>query len=302
MDKSSELCRALRRLIADAPLTYVDCGARGDRLPREFRALKHVSYVGIEADGDECARLNASAGHGHVYIPAFLGRARERRTFHITSSPGCSSLLAPNLPFLAAFSELAGAFRVEREVPVETVTLEDALREHGIRNADFIELDTQGSELDILHGADPLLRNSVLGVRVEVEFSPMDHEQPLFADIDAFLRLRGFRLFDLSRYRVRRPTLAASIPTRGQLLWGHALYLRSHGDLQAGVAARLAVVAAVVDVPDYAAEILERVAEQPPSKDVGRFVRLALEALAAAPAAGGGEEDRVLAASRDRAV
>ena len=292
-------------MIADAPLTYVDCGARGDRLPREFRALKHVSYVGIEADGDECVRLNASAGHGHVYIPAFLGRARERRTFHITSSPACSSLYPPNLPFLAAFPELAGAFQVDREVSVETVTLEDALREHGIRAADFIELDTQGSELDILHGADSLLRNSVLGVRVEVEFSPMYLDQPLFADIDGFLRLRGFRLFDLSRYRVRRPTLAASIPTRGQLLWGHALYLRSQGDLPAEVAARLAVVAAASDIPDYAAEILDRVAAQPPSKDMGRYARLAREALASTPSAIGeekDEEDRVLAESRDRPV
>jgi hypothetical protein len=35
-----------------------------------------------------------------------------------------------------------------------------------------LELDTQGSELEVLRGADALLRDSVLALQVEVEFTP----------------------------------------------------------------------------------------------------------------------------------
>ena len=52
---------------------------------------------------------------------------------------------------------------------------------------DFIKLDTQGSELDILHGAGSLLDNCS-GLQLEVMFSPLYEGQPLFADVDAYLR------------------------------------------------------------------------------------------------------------------
>ena len=92
----------------------------------------------------------------------------------------------------------------------------------------WMELDTQGSELEILRGADVLLRDSVLALQVEVEFAPMYTDQPLFGEIDSHLRGYGFSLFDLIRYRGRRKTLESHQRTRGQLLWGQALYLRDY--------------------------------------------------------------------------
>ena len=250
------LRRAFRTLLGESPLTYVDCGARGGKLPRAFRSVRDSAYVGFEADAEECARLNASARPGHRYIAAFLGRRRERRAFHITASAACSSLLLPNHAFLAAFAELPALFAVEREVVVETVPLDECVAGNGIPQVDVLELDVQGAELEVLQGAEATLRTSVLAVRVEVEFAPMYAGQPLFADVDAFLRDRGFHLFDLSRYRVRRHAADGSMPTRGQLLWGHALYLRDAASLEADRRGRLAVVAALMQVPDYTAGIL----------------------------------------------
>jgi len=201
--------------------------------------------------------MNAGARPHHRYIPAFLDSGPRQRRFRITASPACASLLMPNEPFLAPFAGVLEGFQVEREVTVETIGLEQCLAAEGIRAIDFLELDTQGTELDVLAGADSLLERSIVGLQVEVEFAPMYVNQPLFADVDAFLRARGFQLFDLSRYRVRRS--ATTGPTRGQLLWGHAFYLRSvDEDLSDALAARLAVVAALTGFPDYAADVLQR--------------------------------------------
>ncbi len=286
MIHGATLRRALQPLLAGTPLVYVDIGARKGRLPTSFRWLRCAHYVGIEADAAECARLVASAKAAHTYIPAVLGRRREPRTFHVTSDAACSSLFEPNHAFLAAFGELGDKFHVERQIHVETVTLDESLQTQGIEAVDFLKLDTQGSELDILRGADHVLRTHVLGVQTEVEFAPMYVGQPLFADIDMFLRDHGFLLFDLSRYRVRRPTLAREVPTRGQLLWGHALYLRAPDTLDENTQARLAVVAAILELPDLAAGILAALERSASTGNLQRVAAHARRLLEPAPSPG----------------
>src|ERR1700740_820321 len=92
----------------------------------------------------------------------------------------------------------------------------------------FLDLDTQGSELEILQGAKRFLSTSIVALKCEVEFSPLYEKQPLFGDVDRFLRECGFVLFDLSRSRYRRENFPRHALTRGQLLWGDALYFREH--------------------------------------------------------------------------
>lgn len=260
-ERAAELRRSLRSLIGESPLVYVDCGARGGKLPRAFREIRGSRYIGFEADQQECARMNAGARPHHRYLAAFLDATSRQRTFRITASPACASLLEPNHPLLAPFAGVLDGFAVEQETMVETIGLEQCLAAEGIAAIDFLELDTQGTELDILTGAQSLLDGSIVGLQVEVEFAPLYVGQPLFGDVDSFLRARGFQLFDLSRYRVRRTASGASGTTRGQLLWGHAAYLRSVERVASdGQAARLAVVAALTGFPDYAAEVLGRLA------------------------------------------
>ena len=275
--------RTLHKLFADAPLVYVDCGARAGRLPDWLRALKDTIYVGFEADADECARLNASARRGHRYLAAFLAGSNGSRTFHVTRSAACSSLLQPDLAFLEQFSDLAPLFHVERELNVHTTTLADSLASAGITAPDFIELDTQGSELEILQGAGAILTGSVLGIQVEVEFAPMYLNQPLFADVDRFLRERGFHLLDVSKYHARRAAASAAIPTRGQLLWGHALYLRDAAQLGPQRAARAAVIAGMLDRPDLAAHLLRQAAESAPDTELRRRAAGAITVLTSPP-------------------
>jgi FkbM family methyltransferase len=248
---------AILPLLGDASLVYVDCGARAGSAPSWLRPATTAQYAGIDADAAECERLNVRGRNRHQYIPAVLGRAAETRTLYVTRNPACSSLLRPNSRLLAPFAELREFFDIEREVSVTTTTLDTCLASHGILSTDFIELDTQGSELDVLIGAERVLRESVLGLQVEVEFAEMYEQQPLFGDIDHFLRRHGFQLFDLARYHVRRGPLASTVQTRGQLLWGQALYLRS-ADACASPAMlrRLAGVAALAGVADLTLDIL----------------------------------------------
>jgi len=152
----------------------------------------------------------------HRFYPQAIGRGHEMRTLYVTHNPACSSLYEPNVQDMHRFLECGSFFEVLERETVETVGLDAWCKDAGLPGADFLELDTQGSELDILLGCKDLLANSILGLKVEVEFYPLYIGQALFSDIDNYLRLLDYYLFDLSRYRLRR----AYIKTRGSFSGG----------------------------------------------------------------------------------
>ena len=57
--------------------------------------------------------------------------------------------------------------------------------------ADLIHLDVQGAELMVFQNALRRLADAVV-IHTEVEFLPLYIDQPLFGDIDVFLRGQGY--------------------------------------------------------------------------------------------------------------
>ena len=112
---------------------------------------------------------------------------------------------------------------------VQTIDLDTFTEQNNIGNIDFIKLDTEGTELNILKGSKNILKKSVLGLSIEVKFIKVNDDQPLFFEIDKYLRSLGFELYDLDINRSTRKTLApyASVNLDiGQVLLAQALYLR----------------------------------------------------------------------------
>jgi FkbM family methyltransferase len=238
------------------PLTYVDVGARAVKHNRFVKEFPQAFYIGFEPDIEECKRLNALNIEKHQFYPQALGRKSETRTLYVTRNPACSSLYEPNSKEMYRFIECGPYFDVLKKKAIETVSLDEWYRDAGIPEVAFLELDTQGSELDILRGSKHLLTASIMGLQVEVEFFPIYKNQPLFSDVDSYLQRLGFSLFDLSRYRLRR----AFIKTRGQLLWGHALYLKDLHEMKERQLAQilnLSAIASFYGFEDYALEVLE---------------------------------------------
>jgi hypothetical protein len=106
-------------------------------------------------------------------------------------------------------------------------------------DVDFIKIDTDGSDYQVLLGARELLAKCpVLGVAVECQFHGPVHEAAnTYTNIDCLLRKLGFTLFDIEVYRYSRAALPKPfvyrIPaqtTSGQVLWADALYLRDLGE------------------------------------------------------------------------
>ena len=100
---------------------------------------------------------------------------------------------------------------------------------------DYLKVDTDGSDLQVLLGADRLLKGGAfLAVLIEAQFQGSPHDYAnTFANIDRLLRARGFALYDLDRNRYTRAALPGLFELdmtaqthTGQVLWGDALFFR----------------------------------------------------------------------------
>lgn len=238
--------------------TYIDCGAVGDHSNSLLDHFTDARYVGFDP-GLKDTLVN---DHRSVLFPVAVFKEAAQVEFHRTKNPNCSSLFAPNHEFLNGFMEVGDFFEVMETIPLKTVALDDYLPQQSVTDIDFMELDTQGAELGILQGTQKFLASQLIGVRVEVEFAEMYKEQPLYGDVDTYLRQFGFMLFDLDRYHLRRNSYPTGVDSREQIVWGQALYLRDFRSLTNEPAmlkhklARLAVIAAHYGFHSYALEIV----------------------------------------------
>lgn len=214
---------------ARRPLVLVDVGARGGLKKNWAAAARHLRLLGFEPDANEYRRL-AEAGQTSSPSRVFLNAALADRTgpiqLHVARDAGLSSVFEPNRPFLDAFPA-ADRFDIVDTRTVPADTMDRQLREHALSDVDFVKVDTQGSELLVLRGATDTLASAMFGVEVEVEFAPVYRDQPLFADVDQFLRERGYQLFDLRPVYWKRAAGQHVGGPRGQIAWADALYFRT---------------------------------------------------------------------------
>ncbi len=211
------------------PLTLIDVGASGGFPDLWKKAYKHLQVVGFEPDDREFAQLISSQTKEEAqkirYLNTALYKEKTLIEFHLARKQQVSSMFLPNRDFLDSFPE-SERFDVLKSVNLKADTLDKQLGEHRIKDADFIKLDTQGSELSILEGATETLNNLVFGLEVEVEFAPIYKDAPLFSEVDNFVRKLGFQLFDLKSYWWKRKTGKSYGGPKGQIIFADALYLK----------------------------------------------------------------------------
>ena len=205
---------------------FCDVGAR-EGLEEPWKTYKNfIDVVSFEPDLQEYEELKKRKTERDIVLPYALLNEEKKLNLNFTKSKGSTSIYEPNSVFLERFPD-ADRFMVEEKKIVDTTTLDILFEKKVLEEMDFIKLDTQGAELDILIGGEKLLDENILGVQVEVEFKRMYRSQPLFNEVDMFIRDKfGLVLFDIRKTYWKFKEGRGKGPSKGQLIFGDALYFR----------------------------------------------------------------------------
>jgi FkbM family methyltransferase len=212
----------------DVRVKIVDIGANPlDGVPPYEQLLRagDADIVGFEPNPDALAKLNELKGPTETYLPYAIGDGK-RHSLNFCQAPGMTSLLTPNQQVLELFHGFPDWGKVIGTEEVDTHRLDDIAETADI---DMVKIDIQGGELMALSHAKQRLKTTLV-IQTEVEFLPMYEGQPLFSEVEMFLRKQGFMLhrFYPAVSRVMRPLLVDNNIFAGlsQLFWADAIFIR----------------------------------------------------------------------------
>jgi len=226
----------------DKIVTYHIGGRHGSiGIPRIRNFEDEVLHYIFDAD-ESCVEQIKTKWNNAIVLPYCIGDKNANVEFFINYDPYTSSALKFNENYSNYCSELSGklfgppyntetfdyvfgpANRLQKTVKLKTFTL-DFLRNRGeISPADFLSIDSQGYELNILLGARQLLQESIVAVKCEVNFCDLYEGCGQFSEINEYLTQCNFLLAGLTTFDVGYRRIASHMRGKGIPLQGEALY------------------------------------------------------------------------------
>jgi FkbM family methyltransferase len=196
----------------------VDAGSRGGfHDMRLLHPLIHMYSVDADTSLDPSDQKFASFHH----FPLALYSSEGEMDLFVAARPGMSSLLEFDADsFTRHFGLMPGSeswrhgLTPIRRQKTKVRKADSLFKSQHLTRIDFLKLDTQGTELDILRGAHEYLSTGRISViKTEVSFLPVYKSQCTFSEIDQFLKSHGFLFVDCMFYpdAVHAPTSAKAI-------------------------------------------------------------------------------------------
>jgi len=186
----------------DNPLSFIDVGARGGIHEIVEPFAKYTSVLAFEPDQQECDRLKKIP---KVFEPwaefileaKALSDKKGLAELVLLSADTNHSLRAPNIKITRRYN-MEKWQEIGREI-IETETLDNIITSNKYQGnpyiGEFIKLDTQGSEYEILTGAQNMLTERTVAVVCEVSFAALYEGQKLFSEVEILMRELGFSFY-----------------------------------------------------------------------------------------------------------
>jgi len=266
----------------------VDIGCSGGIDRRWRRMGQRLRALGIDLDVEEIARLKAAERNPAItYLNAFAAIAADH-PFALKRKGKPEFARDPN-PRLSTMQfvekmRISGRDVTGKEkrssnlwqsarLATESVVVPEYLQRNNVASVDFLKIDVDGSDYEILHSFDRALDDlKIMGVGIEVRVWGSDEDTDgTFHNVDRFMKAHGFELCNLSLRRYSTAALPGRFVTRapgatesGRVHHGDAMYARDLGsglydDFAKSVSPdkllNLAAIFAIFNLPDCAAEI-----------------------------------------------
>lgn len=201
------------------------------KLSKFSHLLQNHIFEADETCIEQIKRINTDS----IVLPYCLSNRKEKINFNLNYDPYTSSIYEFNKDHSNLYSEdkvhsknvdkiFEYAFKTKEKIELNTETLDNIILKHSLGNASFLSLDTQGSELLILEGAKDQISKNLVGIVCEVSFTDTYKNQPLFDQINKFMKENNFIICDIDIEkvgfkRISRPLRGKKIPTEASVLY-----------------------------------------------------------------------------------
>ena len=186
----------IKKILKDIKIIALDVGAQGGFNSDNFFSKKYNLFfeeILVEPIKSEADKLESK-----FIIKKGLWSKKEKRKLYILDNRlGSSSMYEPNelnFDLHDIKQEDFGNYNVTRTTEIECDTIDSQLSELNIKNLDYLKIDTQGAELEILKGLGsyrPLL------LKIEVQFFSMYKDVPSWHKLINYLSDLNYVLIDL---------------------------------------------------------------------------------------------------------
>ncbi len=217
----------LAKTLEGCRLVVADVGAASGPEESWQSLAPYVHFVTF----DPVERSETTSGEsGKTHFGVGLAAEKGSALLYLTKDADASTLYRVNTHLINDFHIHEG-LEIVGSTQIELDSLDNCLSGRSGLMPDFLKIDVEGADLDVLRGARKTLAQSVLAVKVEVSFVERHVGAPLFGETDGFLRVNGFILSHLSNeYWIRR-NLVYGFTSQPQLIWGDAIYFLSRESL-----------------------------------------------------------------------
>lgn len=253
----------------DFKITVLDIGSL-DGFSEIWNKLEDkVELIGVDPFELENIRKGVF-GRKEIMLKNIVSdRDKENVDFFISKNKHASSLFKENTKLITRFH--AGRYgEIIGSEKVSVKEISKLLNNYNITKFDFLKIDVEGSELDIMKNLKTILEKDCLGVLTECFFQQYHFDRPLFSEVEIYLRSLGYKVFDISLEKWGRLNNPIPYPVNhhgqinggnGQVMFANVLFLKDpildENSLTEEQIQKLIILSALFNQMDFAYELKE---------------------------------------------
>jgi FkbM family methyltransferase len=184
-----------------SPLLFVDIGARGN-LSQPFADIrkklpKLLRVIAFEPDSSADLQIRSNL-NGELIINKAAWSHAEKLSLFLTKGNSASSVFRPNMEMKKLFQAEHMVIRdVARIEEVEGIPLDDLMKSMSDVGGSFLKCDTQGSEFEVVSGAQIYLKNKCIGLTMECWMQPIYEGVRTVDEVIRSIMELDFEIFDV---------------------------------------------------------------------------------------------------------
>jgi len=187
--KNQDHSNFVSKLLGEKKLVALDVGAQGGFFNASIFSKKYNFFfdpIVVEPIPDEAKKLEDK--NYKVISKGLWSENCKKKLYILGKRSGSSSMYKPNPNVLSLYDfreKDFPIFEVTDEIGIDCTTIKESLNKFKVNNLDFLKIDTQGSELEILKGMGEY---SPLLMKIEAQIIPMYENVPSWSELVNYLQ------------------------------------------------------------------------------------------------------------------